>query len=263
MDESGDGARSGQMSSSDLPASPTASKSVLFHVGLPKAASSFLQRRVFPAVTDATFLHPTSANRGRLPAIFASSTAFLAEPEAARRAIREAAQAKVIISAESFVGDPYDSFCDHDVRAAGLKALWPEAAILLVIRRQDHFCRSLFGQALRKGFPYAPARFLRLDSGQGTAESRTRNFDYRAADLDRMVRRYESLFGEAKVHVLPLELLAENAAAFVTAVLSVDNYELAALPEAKVENRTYSSRGYRAARLLNRFCLDETDSGAR
>jgi len=238
-------------------------KSVLFHVGLPKAASSFLQRHVFPGFSDATFLHPASREISRYPKAFNSSSAFLAEFETARQAILEAKHAKVIVSAEGFVGDSYHSFRDHEAKAAGLKALWPDAAVLLVIRRQDRFCQSLFGQALRKGFPYDPARFLMLENDGAPAELIARRFDYRAADLDRLVRTYENLFGEPRVFVVPLELLVENSAAFVGAVQSIDNYQLAASPGAKVENKSYSTRGYRAARLLNRFCLDELDSGAR
>jgi hypothetical protein len=218
---------------------------------------------VFPGFSDVTFLHPASRELSRYPKAFSSSSAFLAEAETARQAILEAKHAKVIVSAEGFVGDSYHSFRDHESKAAGLKALWPDAAVLFVIRRQDHFCQSLFGQALRKGFPYDPARFLMLENEGEPTESIARRFDYRTADFDRLVRTYETLFGEARVFVVPMELLVKDSAAFVGSVQSIDNYHLSAPLGAKIENRSYSTRGYRAARLVNRFCLDELDSGAR
>ncbi len=244
------------------PATPEG-KFVLFHVGLPKAASTFLQKRVFPAVSDATFLNITSMNAALNQKVRSSSTAFLGDPQKSREVILKTKSPKVIISAEGFVGDAYQSFLDHDAKARALKAIWPEAAILLVIRRQDRFCQSLFGQALRKGFPYSPARFLRLDGGTDSRNTLVRHFDYRAVDLDRLIATYEELFGEDRVFVIPLELLAADRSAFLEQIRSIGGFALPALEDAPSENTSYSPRGYRAARLLNRLCIDESEPGRR
>jgi hypothetical protein len=235
-------------------------KSVLFHVGLPKAASTFLQKRVFPAIADATFLNITSANLGHPSKLRSGSAAFLSDPAAARAAIVEAEHSNVIVSAEGFVGDPYKSFQDHERRAQNLHATWPDATVLLVIRRQDNFCQSLFGQVLRKGFPYSPARFLRLD---GQASSAARHFDFRAADFDRIVCTYETLFGRERVFVIPLELLIEDPVAFLNIIRDLGPYQLPDLAAAPAENKAYAHRGYLAARLLNGLCFEEYESGFR
>lgn len=238
-------------------------KFVLFHVGLPKAASTFLQNRVFPAVSDATFLNITSMNAALNQPVRSSSSAFLDDPRKSREVIRKTERTKVIISAEGFVGDAYQSFLDHDTKARALKAIWPEAAILLVIRRQDRFCQSLFGQALRKGYPYSPTRFLGLDGGIDSRKTLVRHFDYRAVDLDRLIATYEELFGEDRVFVIPLEFLAADRDAFLEQVRRIGDFALPALADASSENPSYSPRGYRAARLLNRLCIDETEPGRR
>lgn len=240
-----------------------AEKAVLFHVGLPKAASTYLQRHLFPAIADATFLSLTSANLDHLPKVRSSSRAFLADPTAARAAIRQAERPKVIVSAEGFVGDPYRSFDDHEQRARDLYAVWPPAAVLLVIRRQDRFCDSLFGQALRKGYPYAPERFLWLNEPRPNALPEARHFDYRAADYDRIVGTYEALFGRERVFVIPLELLVDDPRAFHESVRGLGSYDLPDLAPVASENPAYTQRGYKAARLLNRLCLDERDHGIR
>lgn len=246
-----------------MSAAPPTGKSVLFHIGMPKAASTFLQKQVFPSIENATFLNLTSANAGRLPKFRSGSAEFLAEPEAARAAILEAEEAKVIVSAEGFVGDAYKSFLDHDSKAQGLKAVWPEAMILLIVRRQDRFCASLYGQVLRKGFPYSPARFLLMDKGRKDPQSSVRHFDFRAADLDSIVLSYERLFGEDRVTVIPLELLVENAEAFIETVRQLGPYKSCSAAAMPTENRAYSQRGYRAARYLNALCLEERYLGGK
>ncbi len=238
-------------------------KTVLFHVGLPKAASTFLQKRVFPSARNATFLNLTSANIGHLPLIRSSSNAFLNDPERARQAIREAQEMKVIVSAEGFVGDPYRSFRDQILNAKSLKEIWPDAAILLVVRRQDEFCQSLFGQALRHGYPYSPVRYLRLAAEPLKSETASRHFDYRVIDLDRIVTTFADLFGGSRVFVLPLELLATDRTAFVQEISRIGEFSLPDIEDFPSENSAYSLWGYLAARLLNKLCFDEYESGRR
>jgi len=235
------------------------SKTVLFHVGLPKAASTFLQRRLFPAL-DAAFLNVQVHPRPEAPSLLRrGSTAFLHCADEARAAINAAGQ-DVIVSSECFVlGTTAEQLFDYKKRAECLREIWPSAKILVVLRRQDDFCRSLYVNTLKKAYPYPPARLLGLEAGGDPEDGRS--YPYTILDLDRIVATYENLFGAENVLTIPFELLKDEPSNFIEAITDFGNLRLKSDVSMAVENRGLSLAGYAAARILNWTCFFERKSG--
>ena len=233
-------------------------RSVLFHVGLPRAASTFLQRRVFPAL-DAAFLNVLVHPNPNAPSVLhRGSTSFLNCAEEARAAIKEAGQ-DVVVSSDSFaLGATTERQFDFDERAKRLLEIWPSAKILIVLRRQDELCRSIYVTTLKKAYPYPPARLLGLEGG-GAEDSRF--LPYTILDLNQIVATYESLFGAENVLTLPYELLKEEPSQFIEAITSFGDYRLKSEVSLAVVNRGLSRTGYAAARILNWFCFAERQTG--
>jgi hypothetical protein len=234
-------------------------RTVLFHVGLPRAASTFLQRSVFPAL-DAAFLdirvHPRS---DATSVVHRGSTTFLRCTDEARAAIRAAGQ-DVIVSSDGFLlGNTSERLFDFEERAKRLLDIWPSARILIVLRRQDDFCRSLYVTALKKAYPYPPARLLGLREREGPEVGRY--FPHTILRLNEIVATYERLFGAENVLTLPYEMLREDPSQFIQDIVRFGNYRLDAEVSPATVNRGLSRSGYAVARILNWSCFANRQSG--
>jgi hypothetical protein len=235
------------------------SRAVLFHVGLPRAASTFLQRRVFPAL-DAAFLNVRVRPNPDAPSVVdRGSTAFLHSAEEARAAIAAAGQ-DTIVSSDSFLfGTTAEQRFDFEERARRLREIWPTARVLIVLRRQDDFCRSIYVTSLKKIYPYPPARLLALDGRERAKGGRL--FPYTILNFDQIVSTYERLFGAENVLVLPYELLREDFSQFIEAIVRFGNYRLDEQISPAAVNRGLSRTGYAVARILNWFSFADRQTG--
>jgi hypothetical protein len=144
---------------------------IVCHIGLHKTASTTLQHQFFPAcqnmnlllTKDPTVLDFIYAVRGQDPLYFDA------------KAVRQKIQSKIVsdrvnlLTNESLSGPPYAGVIEWglDHRSpvlANLKAVFPEARAILVLRRQDGLALSLYRQYVKRGGTARMARFYGLDS---------------------------------------------------------------------------------------------------
>ncbi len=105
----------------------------IFHVGLHKTATTFLQRRVFPGLTEVAFVPPPARVRTVLPAAESQGT--------------------LLVSDEGISGIPYerDWFGQFRVNMAGLAHMFPEAGIIIGFRAHADLISSIYRQYLHEG----------------------------------------------------------------------------------------------------------------
>jgi hypothetical protein len=245
------------------------SKRIIIHVGMPKTATTFLQKEIFSQLENVLYwnkhqyLHELIRN---LP--FRNIEDFdidevKMELESQLGDIKEEF---ILISHESLFGHPFYNFSWHKENAQILNALFPEAHILVTIRKQDDFIESLYLHSIQVGFAQKLNRFLNYDKNNKAfgnyAYNKGLNVDVHQLNYCRFISVYEDLFGKNKVDVKPFELFKEDKMNFLKSIY--DNYGLSEFFPAnkkKKVNRSYSFYTAKIARFGNRFFINPQSNG--
>jgi hypothetical protein len=115
-------------------------KQILFHVGLAKTASTWLQQKVFPKFHGIYYVKNTSYHR------YASI-------------INQSRHPKYLVSRE------FDRQLEREV--SRFAALYPEAHPFIVLRRHDSWIASQYRRRMKNGFGLPFEDFIDLDRDQG------------------------------------------------------------------------------------------------
>jgi hypothetical protein len=175
----------------------------LIHVGYHKCASKFLQRFLFPEM--GRFLHvPREAldhigkdrrfTRGR----------FLEQIGGI-----EAPGDVTVVSHEELSGHVYGHPEIDPYRLADrLRSCWEDARILLLVRNQIEYMRSIYAYrvCVRGMETRSYAEFLSEEGRRGLFEK---------LEYDRLVTHYRTVFSPQRVLVLPMEMLAADPTAML------------------------------------------------
>ena len=185
---------------------------VLLHVGLHKTGSTWVQKRLFKD-SKRGFTDKTGEPRDNIikRLVMHDPLFFDAPATAAHYAPTiEAANASgltLVLSHERLSGHPSSGGIDRCIIAERLKATFPDARILVVIREQRALIASMYALHIRLGGVESLRRYLSTpEPGAG----RKHSFTFEMYEFDRLIAFYRSLFGESRVLILPLELLARE-----------------------------------------------------
>lgn len=110
---------------------------VYFHCGLHKTGTTFLQKKVFPAMSEGSFIEP-KAHRGIEGMLESMANA----------------KSPLIISREGFSGHPFKSEKYENSQKTILNYIsntWPGSGLILVLREPSDLARSLYSQYLQSG----------------------------------------------------------------------------------------------------------------
>lgn len=242
-------------------------RNVVLHVGVHRTGTTFLQQQFFPFLEGVHLVHrdnyqdpPADSTAGRLVHVAGTNPLFLdlaAEQAALERSLETAEQRTVLISMEQWFGSPWYGFHNNLDNSRKLKYLFPEARIILIIRRQDMLLESLYRQHLRSyAHPtvhaflnFADGRFLELHRGQRSFPS----VNPRTLDFHRYVSNYRSLFGEPNVLVLPFERMHQDPRGFFGTLCDFIGTEPYFPDTSERVHESYSLLSSRIALALNRF----------
>ena len=202
----------------------------VIHVGIAKAASTYIQDTVLPRLIEVALPFADGEGQRILGAIALDDQLKFDDQgimQEVRRRMTAVASEKKIIAASS-EGLTLLGGCDRRVRVQRLRRLFPDSDILFVIRRQDDLIRSFYGGAVNLGlnnfgmrrFPdinswleltprFAPVRFVQ------------NVHPLAAAAYHEILREYVDVFGRPHVHVLLFEEFVRDKAAFALAFASV------------------------------------------
>jgi hypothetical protein len=179
---------------------------ILLHVGYHKTATSWIQTQLFVpahgfrpvAGHDEAWTHVVRPHGLRfdpepLRAILAARTATLHPGEAP------------VMSSEILSGHPWMGGRESDLYAERLARIAPDARILITIRSQMKILPSVYQQYVLRGGTLPADRFFDGTDELGYFAFSTDHFEY-----DRLVARYQELFGSDRVLVSTQEHLAAH-----------------------------------------------------
>jgi hypothetical protein len=242
---------------------------VVIHVGLHKTATTFLQSRIFPRLPGTTFVHPhhrPQPDDGPIERfvreVFFRNAACVdvaAHSAAIERWIGALSSEPLLVSTEALVGLPIENHATLLSNATLLAKVFPDAKIVLVIRRQDSWVVSAYAQLLRAGLSTTIERYLNWDRTSETFGSfypsvyNGPNVDARDLAWERFDALYREVFGSESVLTLPFELFKDDPGAFVGELCAFVGCDAAPSfdPEERVNER-WGRLGILVAKAVNR-----------
>lgn len=237
-------------------------RDIYIHVGMPKTGSTFLQQVVFRHFADIDyweiFEHPSTYYIERI----ANSNYLNFNPEWTRKlkAMVEASpSSKILISFEGLFGSYSNNYKSNYTSARILKDIFPEAKIILCIRRQEDLLTSNYAQLVSEGYSGSFNGYVNFNS-------RTKEFDFERIEsrisinlpsltFSPYIEHYRSLFGASSVHVVPFELMKKDIHDFVRSLadfIGIEHVpkEVVKLPALK---KALPRSGIAIARMLNKL----------
>ena len=217
----------------------------LIHIGYRKCGSTWMQKRLFPAIPEVDFLgkrygQPGLAWLGKVRDLLAIKHCFDFSVKEVHALIEQNAPPQDdrirALSYEGLSGELWRRNIDSKRNADRIHATFPNAKILMVTRRQVAHLESLYKQYLLSGGVLSIADFLKADDHH-------LQFDIDSLQYDRLAGYYIQLFGRQNVQVLPFELLVADAQVFSDAVCDFIGVPRIVLEK---EDHDYVRRGYTA-----------------
>lgn len=189
------------------------------HIGLPKAASTWLQDYVM-GNADLGFCRPKIGSDLMKAFVYEHGFDFDA---AAVRAMYDAHrddQPNTVswLSYERLAGIAASGGYDTKEIADRIAAVFPEAKVLIVIREQKSIILSNYKQSIKAGGVAPLAAYLNTPKPHVTRPMPRFSFKY--FEYHRLIAYYQQLIGVDNVLVLPYEFLQEDPRAFVTRIVT-------------------------------------------
>jgi hypothetical protein len=236
-----------------------------FHIGLPKTATSYLQKNFFPLL-DIVYLgkhYDSEIDDRKKDMEFAGlfSSIFVSRPfdlsEVDYRKIVEAMPegGKILYSNELMSGSSRMNFCNAPQIAHHLSKAFPGAKVIFVLRRQDLFVESIYRQAIRGGYHRSVAKFLSVKRGEfgRIFYGRDALMDIHSMNYLNWVEYYAEVFGEENLLVLPYEMLKSDRRGFLERISSFMGVEYREPLSGERTNGRDSYALLCAMRLVNSF----------
>ncbi len=229
----------------------------LIHLGMPRAASTFFQREVWPFLEGFQYagVDRCQYSRAFQQMLFQDDSLF--DSDAFAHSTAELRRSDALLSNELFVGQSL-YFCSttRSRTLERLAAAFPEAEAVIILRRQVDLLESLYSLAVYAGFSKGPSDFLHpspipLAQGQPdiypTYEQGEHLESYLYQPLLALCNKHFS-----KVHLFFYEDFAEDAEAFCEALCSRLELSYSRKPHfSRKVNRSFTRMQLRFMRRLN------------
>lgn len=230
-------------------------QSPIVHVGYHKTATTWMQKRLFPLLESHEFLHGKMVEN-----TFLHPPGLHFCPQAAARELRLGSRNRpVLVSEENLTGYPHNGGLNGLVApeaARRIKAVLPDAHILMFVRNQFDICRSSYDQYVSVGGTWKPERYFNnapFVRGPLREPWKAPVFVYEQFEFDRLVAFYDGLFGRERVHVYPYEWWRDRET-MIARLESRLGLRFASLPEAGGEaNASLTPARQSILRVANAF----------
>lgn len=230
----------------------------IIHIGMPRTASTFLQREFFPHVSGFEFygVDRTQYSDVFQKILYQDDSYFNAEEIATE--LKPITEKNAILSNELFAGQSlYLHATNRSRTARRLKQFFPDAEILLVLRNQVSLLESLYSIGIYSGMTVSPEDYIRFSNEPSNldnplyptfAEAETTEGYY----FSNLIELYRSLF--PNVHVLLFEDFKSGPAPFAERLSQMLNLKTPPIknPEKRV-NKSLSARQIKLIRRLNLY----------
>lgn len=236
--------------------------SPLIHIGYAKCASTFLQRKVFRPGNRFFPLTLDGSGPGAIARANDITNRFVFDPDGYVRSSFDLARSNVagaicelpvpegmrpVLSDERLAGNAHAGGYDASSIADRIRATFPNAKILIMIRSQPQVIVSSYFQYLKLG---GVLKFE--DYVSRTVNRRSPYFSPAHFCYHRLIGYYQSQFGRANVRVLPMEMLTTCPADLLAAIGAFAGVgDLGGVDPSERVNSRDDQRGLESTRLLN------------
>jgi len=215
---------------------------IYLHVGPHKTASTYLQQHIFNQLEGFDYYGPTSDITKKLH----PQNYNISDEKAGSVNVDElnslAINNKVLISSENWFGEHNLGYQNRFSNCDIIKKLIPAAKIIIIIRKQDDWLKSLYKQNVQKGSYFSFEDFVAQFG-----------FDDNPFDV---IDNYINNFGKENVHIIPYEKLLAEPDKFISDIASVLGYSNALISVNRFENKSVNDKLLVINRRLNYFlCL--------
>lgn len=223
------------------------SEKILFHIGYHKTATTWMQREFFQ---DRVGFHQVLAP-DQLAELITDPPAFDFDPGAVQDAIRHGLDRSGlvnVVSNETLCGNPFYGGREGPLFAQRIKAVAPQARILVTIREQKKAIASTYMQYISRGGSLPPAEFF----AGATEKYGYYYFDFRHFLYDRLIAQYMELFGKGEVLVVTLESFIRDPESVLGSIARFAGVDPAAASRARPRRRVGESPVEAVAPILRR-----------
>jgi hypothetical protein len=222
------------------------------HIGYHKTATKWFQKHFYPSVENADFVP-----RETVRSAFLEPTAFHFDPERARAMLHDAGSGPILCE-EGLSGYLHNgglAGCLSKDVAYRIKAVFPEARIVIFIKSQPAVVAGSYEQYVRGGGTFTPRRYLfpkaYLRGALGEV-AKAPGFTFDHFEYGPLIAHYRGLFGADSVHVFPYEAFRDEPKDFLKSYCEVLGLEVD-LDKVSMQrvNRSYGLAVLALVRLLN------------
>ena len=205
----------------------------LVHIGYHKTATTWMQKRFFPLLSDrvAVFERGDSAIRVLMDSPRLAFDARRCRHRVAALLLAQGGRV-CVFSAERLSGNPHSGGYDAATLADRIKGTFGDARILIVVREQVSMLVATYKQYVRVGGICTMEEYLRPPRDGKIPLFDLNHFRYHA-----LVEYYVRLFGARHVLVLPYELLLRDRDGFVRQMLEYIDLDDFPLPAQGLDRR--------------------------
>ena len=236
----------------------------IFHIGMPKTATSYLQKNFYPNL-NLHYLgkHYDSKSRDReFARVFAEL--FSMQPFGNKEPIYTKIKdmmpnsGKILYSNELMSGTSRINFLNAFQISHHLRECFKNPKIIFVIRRQDSFVESIYRQAIRGGYSGSIESFInyKRDKFNKSSPGKGGWIDIYSLDYLSWIEHYCELFGKASILILPYEKLKYNKKAFLKDIANFIDVEYIEPKKSEQTNKADSYLLLNMMRLAN-LCLSK------
>ena len=183
----------------------------IFHIGYPKTATSWLQKCLFPYVSNYYYVP-----RGDTARSFVQCSHWDFDPTSVRKKFSEFSDKPLLFSLEGFIGTAHNFGLNGYMtveHAHRIKRAYPDAKIVLFIRRQPDIIASSYAQYIKGGGTHSIKKFLYHQSLRNLGGLMLFNWQY--FEYHHVIKFYRDLFGRESVHVFLFEEFVHNKSEFI------------------------------------------------
>lgn len=184
---------------------------IYVHIGYPKTATSWLQRRFFPFVENFTFV-----NRRDIIEKIIKPFSLSFNPKETRDFFLNKYGENLILSLEGFLGNVHNFGLNGYLtkeHAERIHLIFPEAGVIFFIRRQPDIIASFYYQYIAGGGNYSLNSFLNHKSHQEL--NGISLFTYEFFEYHLTLELYHRVFSSDQVYLYLFEEFQENTEEFI------------------------------------------------
>lgn len=228
----------------------------IVHIGYHKTATTWFQQSYYPLSSSHRWVPRELARRALL-----DPDGFAFDADDARRILHDPSDPRPPVICEENLSGYLHNGGLHGLMAPEaarrIKAVFPDAIIVIMIRAQPQMLAASYVQYVRGGGTYGARRYLLPDRYvQGASRHRYKapRFAFEHFEYDRLVAYYDGLFGRQNVIVRTYEALQSDAATFMAELAAAIGLELdiASVP-VTVKNKSFGQATILLGRLLGLF----------